>query len=97
MRDTDSRFADRLEWPDGLFGACWSEEHENQLVTASGDGTVHLWDLGLANHTRGPLRVFKGHTKEVVCVDWNQTRGPPLFLSASWVSAYTEYHCEHCH
>eukprot|EP00035_Acanthoeca_spectabilis_P025994 m.460831 g.460831 ORF g.460831 m.460831 type:complete len:357 (+) comp22150_c0_seq1:259-1329(+) len=74
----------RLEWPDGLFGACWSEEHENQLVTASGDGTVHLWDLGLANHTRGPLRVFKGHTKEVVCVDWNQTRGPPLFLSASW-------------
>eukprot|EP00038_Savillea_parva_P029749 m.73265 g.73265 ORF g.73265 m.73265 type:complete len:353 (-) comp8826_c0_seq2:57-1115(-) len=74
----------RLEWPDGLFGACWSEEHENQIVTASGDGTVHLWDLGIANHTRGPLRVFRGHTKEVVSVDWNQTRGPPLFLSASW-------------
>jgi peroxin-7 len=67
-----------------LFDACWSEEHENQIVSAGGDGTVQLWDLGLANHTRGPLRVFKGHTKEVVSVHWNQTRGPPLFLSGSW-------------
>jgi len=86
QREPDGRILEktRLEWPDGLFGVCWSEEHENHLLSCSGDGTVQLWDLGLANHTRGPLRVFKGHSKEVMSIDWCQTRGTPLFLSGSW-------------
>eukprot|EP00041_Stephanoeca_diplocostata_P011165 m.181189 g.181189 ORF g.181189 m.181189 type:complete len:321 (+) comp18442_c0_seq1:209-1171(+) len=74
----------RLEWPDGLFDAAWSEEHENQIATCSGDGCVQLWDLGLPNAARGPISVYRGHEKEVVSVDWCQTRGPPMFLSASW-------------
>lgn len=32
---------------DGLFDVCWSEVNENQLVTASGDGSIKLWDTTL--------------------------------------------------
>ena len=32
---------------DGLFDLAWSEVHENQLVVASGDGSVKLFDTGL--------------------------------------------------
>jgi WD40 repeat protein len=30
---------------DGLYDIAWSEIHENQLVTASGDGSLKLWDI----------------------------------------------------
>ena len=32
---------------DGLYDLAWSEVHENQLVTASGDGSLKLWDITL--------------------------------------------------
>ena len=32
---------------DGLYDIAWSEIHENQLVTASGDGSLKLWDITL--------------------------------------------------
>ena len=32
---------------DGLFDLAFSEIHDKQLVTASGDGTIHLWDWSL--------------------------------------------------
>ena len=32
---------------DGLYDVAWSEMHENQLVTASGDGSLRLWDITL--------------------------------------------------
>ena len=32
---------------DGLYDVAWSEIHENQLVTASGDGSIRLWDVTL--------------------------------------------------
>jgi peroxin-7 len=32
---------------DGLYDIAWSEIHENQLVTASGDGSIRLWDIML--------------------------------------------------
>lgn len=32
---------------DGLYDLAWSEIHENQLVTASGDGSLKLWDITL--------------------------------------------------
>lgn len=32
---------------DGLYDVAWSEVHENQLVTASGDGSLRLWDVTL--------------------------------------------------
>lgn len=37
----------RYETQDGLFDSAWSEIHENQLVTASGDGSLRLWDVML--------------------------------------------------
>lgn len=30
---------------DGLYDVAWSEIHENQLVSASGDGSLKLWDI----------------------------------------------------
>ena len=32
---------------DALFDLAWSEIHENQIVTASGDGSIRLWDMTL--------------------------------------------------
>ena len=32
---------------DGLYDVAWSEIHENQLATASGDGSIRLWDITL--------------------------------------------------
>lgn len=32
---------------DGLFDLAWSELHEQQLVVASGDGSLKLFDAGL--------------------------------------------------
>lgn len=35
------------ETQDGLYDVAWSEIHENQLVTGSGDGSIRLWDVTL--------------------------------------------------
>ena len=35
------------ESQDGLYDVAWSEVHENQLATASGDGSIRLWDIML--------------------------------------------------
>ena len=32
---------------DGLYDVAWSEIHENHIVTASGDGSIKLWDVTL--------------------------------------------------
>ena len=34
----------RYDTQDALYDVAWSEIHENQLVTASGDGSIKLWD-----------------------------------------------------
>jgi peroxin-7 len=36
-----------FETQDGLYDLAWSEVHENHIVTASGDGSVRLWDIAL--------------------------------------------------
>ena len=40
------------ETQDGLYDLAWSEVHENQFVTASGDGPLKLWDVMLNVSTR---------------------------------------------
>lgn len=35
----------RFDTQDGLFDLSWSEIHENQVVVASGDGSVKLFDV----------------------------------------------------
>jgi peroxin-7 len=44
------------ETQDGLYDLAWSEVHENQLVTASGDGSLKLWDvtLNVSTHSDSP-------------------------------------------
>mmetsp|Transcript_12072 Transcript_12072/g.20425 ORF Transcript_12072/g.20425 Transcript_12072/m.20425 type:complete len:316 (-) Transcript_12072:280-1227(-) len=67
---------------DGLYDCAWSEENENILVSASGDGSIKVWDLS-APPQMNPLRSFEEHSHEVYAVAWNQTRRD-CFLSASW-------------
>ena len=44
---TLSRAYCRFDTQDGLYDCAWSEVHENQLVTASGDGSIKLFDITL--------------------------------------------------
>jgi WD40 repeat protein len=37
----------RFETNASLFDCAWSEQHENHIVTAGGDGSVVLWDVAL--------------------------------------------------
>jgi peroxin-7 len=32
---------------DGIFDVAWSEQHNNQLITGCGDGSIQLWDTTL--------------------------------------------------
>ncbi|KJA28038.1 hypothetical protein HYPSUDRAFT_83122 [Hypholoma sublateritium FD-334 SS-4] len=70
----------QYETQDGLYDVAWSEIHENQLVTASGDGSIRLWDVMLNDL---PIRVWQEHTREVFSVDWSNVK-KDTFASSSW-------------
>ncbi|KAK6171249.1 hypothetical protein SNE40_019477 [Patella caerulea] len=70
-----------FDWKEGLFDVTWAENNENIVISASGDGTLQIWDI---NQPKGPLRVLAEHTKEVNSIDWSQTRDENLLLSGSW-------------
>ena len=40
-----------------------------------------------------PTQIWKEHSKEVCCLDWNQTRGQQFVLSASWDQTIKLVHC----
>ncbi|POW01034.1 hypothetical protein PSTT_12764, partial [Puccinia striiformis] len=65
---------------DGLYDVAWSEIHENQLATGSGDGSIKLWDIML---NELPLQSWNEHKREVFCLDWNNLK-KDLFVSSSW-------------
>ncbi|GAA6064740.1 hypothetical protein JCM10212_005319 [Sporobolomyces blumeae] len=65
---------------DGLYDLAWSECHENQVATASGDGSVKLWDVMLNDF---PIRKWHEHQREVFSVDWSNTQ-KDLFCTSSW-------------
>ncbi|KAF8581541.1 WD40 repeat-like protein [Ramaria rubella] len=65
---------------DGLYDIAWSEIHENQIVTASGDGSIKLWDVMLNDL---PIRAWHEHTREVFSVDWSNI-DKEFFISSSW-------------
>ncbi|CAK5267733.1 unnamed protein product [Mycena citricolor] len=69
-----------FETQDGLYDVAWSEVHENHLVTASGDGSLRLWDI---MHNNLPMRAWQEHTREVFSVDWSNIK-KDTFVSASW-------------
>ncbi|KAL1726212.1 WD40-repeat-containing domain protein [Schizophyllum commune] len=70
----------QFDTQDGLYDVAWSEVHENQLVTASGDGSIKLWDMMLNDL---PIRAWHEHTREVFSVDWSNLQ-KDLFVSSSW-------------
>ncbi|CAI2173617.1 14963_t:CDS:2 [Funneliformis geosporum] len=65
---------------DGLFDCSWSEINENQVVTASGDGSIKLWDIKLAEF---PIQNWHEHSREVFSVEWNLIK-KDTFVSGSW-------------
>ncbi|KAI9857823.1 MAG: peroxisomal targeting signal 2 receptor [Vezdaea acicularis] len=75
---------------DSLFSLSWSEAHSNQLVTASGDGSVKLFDTGLDQF---PVANWHEHKREVFCVHWNLV-SKDTFLSSSWDGTIKIYNPE---
>lgn len=67
---------------DGLYDCAWSEDNENILVSACGDGSIKVWDIA-APPQANPLRSLHEHTHEVCSLHWNVVRRDS-FLSASW-------------
>jgi peroxin-7 len=78
--------------PEGLYDCCWNEMNPRQLVSASADGSICLWDLGVRDGL--PLRRWDGHRLEVASVDWNFI-DKSTFLSASWDGSVKLWSPEH--
>jgi len=70
-----------FETQDCLFDTAWSESHENQLLTAGGDGSVKLFDIGV--EPGFPVAQWQEHGREVFSVHWNLGH-KTTFLSSSW-------------
>lgn len=80
--DNSGHIREDISWEtqDGLFDLAWSEMHENQVATASGDGSVKLFDLTVP---RFPVMSFKEHQREVFSVNWNLV-DKVNFVTLSW-------------
>lgn len=80
--DPNGAIAEQIGWEtqDGLFDLSWSEVHENQVVTANGDGSIKLFDMMVPNY---PVMNFKEHSREVFSINWNLV-DKANFVSSSW-------------
>ncbi|KAL3482006.1 WD40-repeat-containing domain protein [Aspergillus californicus] len=65
---------------DSLYDLAWSEINENQVLTASGDGSIKLFDYTLNDF---PIQNWKEHNREVFSVGWNLV-AKDSFCSSSW-------------
>ena len=69
-----------FETQDCLFDLAWSEQHENQILTAGGDGSIKLFDISVGEF---PIAGWQEHAREVFSVHWNLIE-KATFLSSSW-------------
>ncbi|KAL2220664.1 WD40-repeat-containing domain protein [Thermoascus aurantiacus ATCC 26904] len=72
-----------LKWfttQDSLYDLAWAEIHENQVLVASGDGSVKLFDSALNDF---PVQNWREHNREVFSVHWNLV-SKDRFCSSSW-------------
>jgi len=67
--------------PQGLYDCTWNEANQFQIATASADGSVALWDLGVGDGY--PVVRWHEHTQEAASVDWNLVDKSTL-VSSSW-------------
>jgi peroxin-7 len=74
------RIDDRYTTQDALYDLAWSEVHENQVLTASGDGSIKLFDSSVDEF---PVQAWKEHNREVFSVHWNLV-AKDRFCSSSW-------------
>jgi WD40 repeat protein len=58
----------RFDTQDGLYDLAFSEVHEHQVATASGDGSVKLWDMTLNVGCQPP----NGQTRISTPVCWER-------------------------
>jgi len=79
-----------FETQDCLFDLAWSEQHEHQILTAGGDGSVKLFDLGVSEF---PVAGWQEHGREAFSVHWNLV-DKTSFLSSSWDGTVKIYHPE---
>lgn len=70
----------RFTTQDALYDLAWSEIHENQVLTASGDGSIKLFDTSVNEF---PVQAWKEHNREVFSVNWNLV-AKDRFCSSSW-------------
>ena len=57
----------QFQTPDNCFDVCFSEANKDQVLSAGGDGTLKLWQIGQPQ----PLAILKGHQAEAQCCEWN--------------------------
>lgn len=72
-----------LKWyttQDSLYDLAWSEIHEDQVLTGSGDGSIKLFDCKADDF---PIQNWKEHNREVFSVQWNLV-AKDRFCSSSW-------------
>lgn len=63
----------------------WSKHTKNVLISACGDGDIHLWKMdSIVSSSSKPKSCYSEHSKEVCGVDWNHVSEESLFLSCSW-------------
>ncbi|KAJ5925950.1 hypothetical protein N7454_007460 [Penicillium verhagenii] len=66
---------------DALYDLAWSEIHENQVIAASGDGSIKLFDCTTNEHF--PIQQWKEHNREVFSINWGAI-DKDKFCSSSW-------------
>lgn len=64
-----------------LFKA-WCEGNCDLVCSASGDGSIQLWNINNISAT-SPLLCYKEHSAEASCVDWSKI-DVKTFISSSW-------------
>lgn len=70
----------RYDTQDAVYDLAWSEVHENQVLAATGDGSIKLFDITLDQF---PVQVWPEHNREVLAVQWNLVT-KDTFCSSSW-------------
>jgi peroxin-7 len=58
---------------------CFNEANPAQILSAGGDGSIKLWDVGNQN---APIAVAKGHEGEVNSCEWNHLNKRTILTSS---------------